>query len=89
MTRKLRANLLLCSAALVVLAWPAHILFAHHDDDKGCQVCATVCSPELNSDCGGVISTPDGAVPAPGPERAVRWRILCFSAFRGRAPPSV
>ncbi|HNT98224.1 MAG TPA: hypothetical protein PKK31_08175 [Elusimicrobiales bacterium] len=88
MIRASRRALSVCAAALFVLVWPAHMLSAHHDHGGNCQVCATVCSPELNSDCGGLIPPPEGTAAAPCAAKAARAAVRGFSAFLGRAPPA-
>lgn len=78
----------LAAAFFISGAWYMHISAAHAVLDNDCQVCAVVCSPELNADCGSVllskpiVFTVVNAVPGLTPAAGVY-----SPAFLGRAPP--
>jgi len=84
----LRASVCLSAVLVIGGAWAFHMAEAHHDADGDCQVCAAVCSPELNYDCGTeLLSRPENYIfIEPAPSR-LPARTSAVSAFCGRAPP--
>jgi hypothetical protein len=87
--KKYFSRLCACSALLIVLAWPAHEAFAHHDAGENCRVCSIACSPELNADCGSsLLARPENFVIHTELLPGLPSKTQLAAAFLGRAPPS-
>ena len=81
-----------CLAAALFIggAWAFHMAEAHNAADNDCQVCATACSPELNSDCGTeLIARPETFSSAVPLLSVMPARPAEAFGFYGRAPPLV
>lgn len=79
----------LAAAFVVGGVWAFHIAEAGHElKDNDCQVCAVVCSPELNADCGTrlVAKPEDFTLLAVIPVLLPAAQAGVFS-FNSRAPP--
>ena len=79
----------LATALFIGGAWFFHVsTAAHNAADNDCQVCASVCSPELNSDCGTELLAKPANFSFVEPSSSREpVRIVHISAFSGRAPP--
>jgi hypothetical protein len=90
MLREFSHRTLLAAALLIALVWPAHMATEDYQPYEYCQVCSVVCSPELNSDCDGVLPERPAtfviSVRCPLP---VSYDAALPQAFSGRAPPAV
>ncbi len=85
-----RAAVCLAAALFIGGAWFFHMAEAHNAADNDCQVCATACSPELNSDCGTVlIARPETSGSAVPLLSVMPARPAEAFGFYGRAPPLV
>ena len=83
-----RASVCLSAALFIGGAWAFHMAEAHHDADGDCQVCAAVCSPELNSDCGTeLLVRPVNFSFIEPASPVLPVKTSAVSAFYGRAPP--
>lgn len=86
----LRTTACLAAALFIGGAWAFHMAEAHNAADNDCQVCATACSPELNSDCGTVlIARPETSGSALPLLSVMPARPAEAFGFYGRAPPLV
>jgi hypothetical protein len=76
-------------ALQILLSWPAHIIFTHHDaHDNDCQFCLIMCSPELNCDCGAhLIARPENFTFAEQISSELPVMIRAVLNFSSRAPP--
>ena len=83
-----RTAVCLAAALLVGGAWAFHMAEAHSPADNDCQVCAAVCSPELNSDCGTELLTrPENFTLVAPVLVATPANTVAILNFYGRAPP--
>lgn len=88
MFSELFRKILPAAALLIALAWPAHVATEDSQPYEYCPVCSVVCSPELNSDCDGVLPERPTTFVITAPEPlSVSYEAALPPAFSGRAPP--